>query len=100
MKKLILSTVLTVVAVTGLSAAEVDYRRDEQVNRINQGVRSGSLTRGEAARLRAEESHVRREVAHDRFNNGGHLTPYQRNRVNRQENRISSQIYRYKHNNL
>ena len=99
MKKLLLSALLTLVAVSGLSAAEVDYRRHEQTNRINQGVRSGSLTRGEAAHLRGEEAHIRREVSRDRLHNGGHLTRSEYNRVNRQENRISSQIYRDKHNN-
>jgi hypothetical protein len=74
MKKLVLSVALTVVATAGLSAAEVDYRRHEQNARINQGVRSGSLTRGETARLRSEEARVHAEVARDRYRNGGHLT--------------------------
>jgi hypothetical protein len=98
MKKLLLSTVLAAVAISGLSAAEVDSRRHEQYSRINQGVYSGSLTRGEAARLRGEERRLGHEIARDRFHNGGHLTRSEYNRVNRQENRISSQIYRYKHN--
>ena len=83
---------------TLVSAAEVDHRQRDQQARISQGVRSGSLTRGEAARLRVREARLRREIHHDRAVNGGYLTPGQKALVNRQENRLSRQIYRDKHN--
>ncbi len=78
-------------------AAEVDARQANQEARIQQGVRSGELTPGEAARLERKEARIRREIRRDRAENGGTLTPAQRAKINRQENRTSRQIYRAKH---
>jgi hypothetical protein len=77
---------------------EVGARQGIQQQRIAQGVRSGSLTAGETARLERKEAGVNREVRTDRAQNGGTLTPQQRRQVNRQQNRLSGQIYRAKHN--
>lgn len=77
---------------------EVGARQGIQQQRIAQGVRSGSLTAGETARLERREAGVNREIRRDRAQNGGTLTPQEHRQVNRQQNRLSGQIYRNKHN--
>ena len=77
---------------------EVDRRMNSEQGRINQGIRSGALTTGEAARLDRREGFIRGEVAADRAANGGRLTGQEWRQVNRQENRLSRSIYWNKHN--
>jgi hypothetical protein len=77
---------------------EVGARQELQQQRIAQGVRSGSLTAGETARLERNQTALNHEVRTDRAKNGGRLTPQQRRQVNGQQNRLSGQIYRDKHN--
>jgi hypothetical protein len=83
---------------TAARAAEVDRRQQRQQERIDQGVRSGEMTPGEAARAERHEAKVNREIARDRARNGGHLTPAEKAKINRQEDRNSRRIYREKHN--
>jgi hypothetical protein len=78
-------------------AAGVDVRAGCEQGRINQGIRTGELTRPEARRLEAREVHVNREIARDRAINGGYLTRGERARINRQESALSRSIYREKH---
>ncbi len=76
----------------------INQRRENQQDRIAQGVKSGQLTAGETARLESRESAINHEVRADRQANGGKLTPGERAKVNRQLNRTSRSIYRDKHN--
>jgi hypothetical protein len=77
---------------------EVNARDRLQQKRIGQGVKNGSLTAGEAANLEHKEAGLNREQRNMRAANGGTLTPGERARVNRQQNNMSRQIYRKKHN--
>lgn len=77
---------------------EVDARRENQQDRIAQGISSGSLSPAEASRLEKGEAKINREVARDRAVNGGHLTAAEKAQVNRQQNRASKRIYKDKHN--
>jgi len=77
---------------------EVGARQENQQDRIAQGIRSGQLTAGETARLETKEAGVNKEIHNDRQANGGTLTPQERRQVNRQQNHLSNQIYRDKHN--
>jgi hypothetical protein len=43
---------------TGAMADRIDQRQAEQAQRIEQGRRSGELTRGETASLRAEQARI------------------------------------------
>lgn len=78
--------------------SEVGKRAENQQDRIGQGIKSGQLTAGEAAHLEKNEARVNREVRNDRAANGGKLTPQERKQVNQQQNKMSRQIYREKHN--
>jgi len=78
--------------------SEVGKRAENQQDRIAQGIKSGQLTAGETANLESKEAAINREVAKDRKANGGKLTQQEKAQVNRQQNRMSRQIYRDKHN--
>jgi hypothetical protein len=78
--------------------SEVGQRQRNQQERIGQGIKSGQLTAGETAHLEGHEAAVNHEIHNDRAANGGKLTPGEKAKVNRQENRNSARIYRDKHN--
>jgi hypothetical protein len=90
------------VLVVGLTGAawgqEIQERKENQQDRIAQGVQSGQLTAGETAQLEHREAGLNHEIRSDRQANGGTLTPKERRQVNRQQNHLSNQIYRDKHN--
>jgi hypothetical protein len=77
---------------------EVGQRRENQQDRIAQGVRSGQLTAGETARLENQQRAIGQQAAADRSANGGKLTPAERQQINREQNQTSRNIYRDKHN--
>jgi len=76
----------------------VGQRRQNQQDRIAQGVRSGSLDPNEASHLEGREQHINQQVHADRSANGGSLTAQQRAQINRSQNRASNRIYADKHN--
>jgi|SRR5579872_1747242 hypothetical protein len=78
---------------------EVDNRQVNQQDRIAQGVKSGQLTSGEAARLERGENAIQQQKRADMKANGGHLTKQEQNQLNREQNRESNAIYNSKHNN-
>lgn len=77
---------------------EIGQRKENQQDRIAQGVESGQLTAGETANLEKKEAAINAETRADRAANGGKLTPAEKTQVNRRQNRLSNQIYRDKHN--
>ena len=77
---------------------EVGQRRENQQDRIAQGIRSGQMTAGEAARTENREQNINRSIAADRAANGGRLTPQERRNINARQSSVSRQIYRQKHN--
>src|SRR5580698_7649052 len=92
-------------AITGMMSAiawaqdgEIQQRKENQQDRIANGVANGSLTPHETANLENKESALNRETRRDRRQNGGNLTNNQKARINRQQNRLSGNIYRDKHN--
>jgi hypothetical protein len=78
--------------------SEIGQRKENQQDRIANGVQSGQLTAGETAKLESKEAAINGETRADRAANGGKLTAAEKAQINRQQNRISNQIYRDKHN--
>ena len=76
----------------------IHQRKENQQQRIAQGVKSGQLTAGETAHLEKREARINKEVHNERVANGGKLTAAERRQVNRQQNRFSRDIYRNKNN--
>jgi hypothetical protein len=81
-----------------MTFAQVNERRENQQDRIANGVADGQLTAGETAHLENKEKNLNHEIAGDRAANGGTLTNGEKAQVNRQQNRLSGQIYNDKHN--
>ena len=77
--------------------AEVNGRLNNQNKRIDQGVKNGTLTKGQAQQLHQEDHHIRQEERHMAAKNGGHITKGEQNKLNRQENKVSKQIHAEKH---
>jgi hypothetical protein len=84
--------------IVNVDAQTINQRRENQQDRIAQGVKSGQLTAGETANLESKEAAVNHEVHNDRAMNNGHLTAGEKAQVNRQQSHLSRQIYRDKHN--
>jgi len=74
----------------------INQRQRSQRHRINQGVRSGELTRNEARHLRADERAINRDKRMAKAD--GHITRAERRQLRRDENRTSRAIRRDKHN--
>lgn len=77
---------------------EVGARQENQQDRIAQGIRSGQMTAGEAARAEGTQQGINQQVHADRAANGGKLTGAERKQINNKQNQASKQIYREKHN--
>lgn len=100
MKSLLFSAVaallLTATAAQAQTATPgINARQHAERARIRQGVRTGELTRPEAARLRGREAEVsqdRREARAD-----GVVTTAERKDLRHDERRASRAIYRQKH---
>jgi polyisoprenoid-binding protein YceI len=73
----------------------LDKRQAKQQQRIDQGVATGQLTQGEAARLEAEQQ--RNAKAEERAKADGVVTAKERARLEKREDRSSRHIARQKH---
>src|SRR5580658_8295724 len=100
MKRILLASALLVgiVGIAGAQDNRIQERKENQQDRIAQGVRSGSLTPRETAHLENKEAGLNKEIRNDRRQNGGNLTNKEKAQVNRQQNHLSRDIYRDKHN--
>lgn len=77
---------------------EVGQRRENQQDRIAQGIRSGQLTARESARLERQQQSINHEDASMRAANGGMLTGADKDALNQRQNNASRNIYAKKHN--
>jgi len=77
------------------SMYSIDQRQDYQQNRIEQGIRNGQITQGEAWRLEQGERAIDRAQARARAD--GVVTQQERNRIDHMTDRQGQQIYRQGH---
>src|SRR6516165_8158876 len=96
---LIATLSLTAATLSAQTSQEINERKENQQDRIAQGVKSGQLTAGETARLETKESALNQEERDMRKLDNGKLTAQDRRTINHQQNRLSRNIYRDKHNN-
>jgi hypothetical protein len=78
--------------------ATVNQRRENQQDRIANGIQSGQLTAGETKNVEGQEANLNREIRDDRQADGGKLTSAEKQQVNQQQNNLSNKIYNDKHN--
>ena len=73
----------------------INERQEKQQARIARGVKSGQLTAHETEHLEAREA----KIQHDKkmAKADGKVTPAERAKLEREENRTSKAIYRQKH---
>jgi len=93
--------IVTMMMLAGVALAQdpkLAERKENQQDRIANGVKSGALTPRETSRLENKESRINREVRNDRKANGGNLTNNEKKQINQQQNKVSKDIYRDKHN--
>jgi hypothetical protein len=76
----------------------IQQRKHMQQERIHQGVKSGELTRGEKRNVEKKERALNQEERDMRKMNNGKLTAQDRKTLNAQQNKVSKQIYKDKHN--
>jgi hypothetical protein len=76
----------------------IAQRKENQQDRIANGVKSGQLTAGETANLENKEAAINGEEKADKAANGGKLTGAEKQQINQQQNQVSKNIYQDKHN--
>jgi hypothetical protein len=77
------------------STPRIDKRQERQEQRIEQGTKSGQLTKKEAARL--EKGQARVQKMEDKAAADGKITKKEKARIERAQDRQSKKIYREKH---
>ena len=88
----------TSTATTTDKPESIAQRKDNQQDRIAQGIDSGQLTAGETKNIETKEADVNKEEHTMRTDDDGHLTAADRAKINNQQNHLSNQIYDDKHN--
>ena len=74
----------------------INQRQRNQHARIRQGVKSGQLTKGEARKLHGQEKTIQAEK--QMAKEDGKVTPKERAKIRRDQNKTSRDIHRLKHN--
>ena len=72
--------------------AEVNARLNNQNRRINNELKEGEITKGQAHGLHHEDNQIRHEERDMASQNGGHITKAEQGVLNQQENKVSRQI--------
>jgi hypothetical protein len=83
---------------TPVTGQTIQDRKENQQDRIANGVASGQLTAGETSNLEKKESNLNQEERDMRKLDNGHLTSADKTTLNQQQNQLSHQIYQDKHN--
>lgn len=81
---------------SGFAQTRADRRQKAQRVRIADGRKDGEVTTGEAAVLKSEQRHIRRSER--RAKADGTVTPREKLRLERKQNRASRHIHRAKNN--
>ena len=71
---------------------EVDNREANQQQRTANGLRSGQMTSGEAARTNQNQARLDQQVHNERTANGGRLTAQQKSRQTTRKTRIATRF--------
>lgn len=99
MRMILVAVLVAIMAGSVVSQTQtpvINKREHRQQARIRQGVKRGELTRGEARRLEAREHKIQKDKMAAKAD--GKVTPAERRKLKREQNRASRKIYRLKHN--
>ena len=78
-----------------LATPKIDQRQANQEKRIDQGISSGALTSKEATKLDKRETKIESDKLAAKAD--GKVTPAERRKLKREENRASRAIHKQKH---
>jgi hypothetical protein len=76
---------------------EVGQRRQNQQDRIANGLRNGTMNANQAAHVENREQGINEQIHADRQANGGKLTGQEKTQINKEQNGASRKIYQDKH---
>jgi hypothetical protein len=71
---------------------EVNARLEVQNWRINQALKQGKISVGQADALHDKDQFIRQEERFDAHQDGSHITPAEQKAINQQENSVSGKI--------
>ena len=100
MKRLNLIIAAALLISTGLFAQstktpKVNKKQKNQISRIEQGVKSGELTKRETRRLMIQEAKLQKQKRIAKSD--GVVTKRERAKLNHEANKLSAKIYKQKH---
>lgn len=95
LKFLLASVILAAFTISNADAQTVK-RAKNQHQRIRQGVKSGELTRAEAANVRNDQREIRQDVKEAKAD--GVVTAEEKKEIKQEQRQASRKIYRKKHN--
>jgi len=72
--------------------AEVNSRLQNQNARVDNKVANGKMSKGEAAKIHAQDHAIHNEEKRDAAANHGHITKAEQQHINKQENHVSQEI--------
>ena len=75
----------------------INQRKENQQDRIANGIQDGQLTAGETKHLEKKETELNQEERDMRKLDNGHLTTADRATLNQQRTKLSQDIYKQKH---
>jgi hypothetical protein len=73
-----------------------DRRQVRQGARIHQGMKGGELTQGEAGKMKRTQARIRRKER--KFEADGVVTPQEKAKLEKMQDRANKQIHKLKHN--
>jgi hypothetical protein len=76
---------------------EVNNRLENQQDRINNGLKNGTMSQRQADRDETRDANIARRESVDEAKHDGHLTKQEQHNLNKSENHNSRAIYRQKH---
>ena len=94
-RTVIVAASLLTVMTTSAFAGSIDYRQEKQVERIQEGRRSGELTAFEAARLRVEQARISKLERQAKAD--GVITRSEARSINNAQNEAARHIYQESH---
>lgn len=86
---------ISLVGVMAQSTPKVDERQQRQQKRIDEGVKSGELTKKEAVKAEKRQNQIANQEAEAKAD--GKVTRKERRKLHRAQNRASKKIYEQKH---
>lgn len=89
------SSTTTTTTTTATPKYTINQRKQNQQQRIGEGVENGSLTAGEAAHIEKQETKLNKEEKV--MKSDGTLSPAERAKLQSQQNKLSTEIYNQKH---